>query len=81
MNRNGQGSGRPEGAPDATTMLSDALARMPYGVSAWSEDHRLLLLERRLSPPLRHSRQEPLSRHDDPASGWSCPSPAATTPA
>jgi hypothetical protein len=30
MNRVGQGSGRPEGAPDATTMLSDALARMPY---------------------------------------------------
>jgi PAS domain-containing protein len=42
MNRDGGGPARADGAPDATTMLSDALARMPYGVSAWSEDHRLL---------------------------------------
>lgn len=38
----GQGSDRPEDATEAMIMLSEALARMPYGVSAWSHDHRLL---------------------------------------
>ena len=42
MSRKGPGSRRATGATEAMTMLDDALARMPYGISAWSDDHRLL---------------------------------------
>ncbi len=38
----GEAGSAADGATDPIAMLSDALARMPYGVSAWSPDHRLL---------------------------------------
>ncbi|HET7714726.1 MAG TPA: PAS-domain containing protein, partial [Bauldia sp.] len=42
MRRKEPGSGRTAPATEAMIMLEDALSRMPYGISAWSEDFRLL---------------------------------------
>ena len=42
MTRTAQGRSLAEGTPEAKAMLTDALERMPYGVSVWSGDHRLL---------------------------------------
>jgi diguanylate cyclase (GGDEF)-like protein len=42
MRRDDQSPDRPAREHDVEAMLSDALARMPYGYSAWGQDYRLL---------------------------------------